>query len=591
MPNTLTNLFLEYAGKKVFDRSIFFTKEDDEYSAVNLGELSKRIFNVIQFLNDTGLKEGDRVAIISENRVEWVITDIACMFLKLITIPVYTSLSDEQVKYIVNDSESKVCFVSNSLQLEKILKIKNEIQTPEKIVVYNDLDHSKYLDESIIFFSNISEAETPSAQDIVSRLKQFSTRVNDDDILTIIYTSGTTGIPKGVMLMHKNICSNVNACRKVLLINESDTFLSFLPYSHAYERTAGYYLAFFSGAKIYYAQSIDTIGKQLTEANPTIVITVPRLLDKIYARLIKSGNDMEEGIRKKIFGWAIELASCSADKNSLKWKIADMLVYKKIRAKTGTRLRFFVSGGGALNKSVGKFFDNIGIAVLEGYGLTEASPVVSVNPPEKNKYGTVGKPLSNVKVKIADDNEILVSGDLVMKGYYKDDQATHDIIKDNWLYTGDLGEIDNEGYIKITDRKKSLIKTSGGKYVAPAFIEDLVSSLNYVENVMIIGNGRMYVTALIVPERNEIIQLAERNGINSETYSELLHSNALHKIISKDIDRIQKDIAHHERVRRFALIEKPFSIEAGELTPTLKVKRKVVEEKYKDIIEAMYLKV
>lgn len=592
MKHTLTDLFLEFAGKNIFDRDIFYTKEDDEYNALTFGDLTRQIYNVIQYLKKSGINEGDKVAIISENRVEWVVTDIACMFLKLISIPVYTSLSAEQVKYIINDSESKVCFVSNSLQLDKALRIKNEIRIPYRIVVYNELELSNFKDSNIVLFNSISDIETPAKDEITNELMQLSDQINENDIVTIIYTSGTTGTPKGVMLTHKNVYSNVVSCRKVLTINEKDTFLSFLPYSHAYERTAGYYLAFFSGARIYYAQSIETIAKQLPEANPTIVITVPRLLDKIYAKLMKSGEDMEEGLKKKIFNWAIQLASINGvNKSSLKWKIADKLVYKKIRAKTGNNLRFFVSGGGALNKSVGKFFDNIGIQVIEGYGLTETSPVVSVNPPLKNKYGTVGIPLENVRVKLSDENEILVSGDLIMKGYYKDKEATDSIIKEGWLYTGDIGEIDNEGYIKITDRKKALIKTSGGKYVAPTMIEDMISSLKYVENVMIIGNERMYVTALIVPVEQELKELAEKNGISFNTYSELLINEALHKLITNDINGIQKDLAHHERVRRFTLIESPFSIETGELTPTLKVKRKAVEEKYKDLIESMYLKI
>ncbi len=591
MKNTLTNLFTEYIEKRGFEKEIFFTKEDDEYFSLNSGQLIQKIHSVIGFFQKQGLKESDKVAIISENSVDWVITDFACMFSKLITIPIYTSLSAAQVKYILENSESKICFVSNSMQLDKILSVKSGLPDLKKLVVYKNIDTEKYKDETIISFKEIVNSNAGlSGNEILIQLKELSEKVSGNDLLTIIYTSGTTGLPKGVMLSHRNIHSNVTACQKFLTIDENDAFLSYLPYSHSYERTAGYYLPFFCGAKIFYAQSIETIAKQLAETNPTIVITVPRLLDKIYNKLINSSDDMK-GLQKKIFLWAIDLASNKESRNSLKWKIADKLVYKKIRAKTGGKIRFFVSGGGALNKTTGEFFDNIGITIIEGYGLTETSPVVSVNKPDENKYGTVGVPLEGVKVKLSHDNEIMISGDLVMEGYYKDQINTDEIIKDGWLFTGDIGEIDSDGYLMITDRKKSLMKTSGGKYVAPAHIEDLIMRLGYFENVTVIGDERMYITALIVPDKALLTSYAKKHDIKTDSYTELLKDKSLMKLIQKDIDNIQKDLANYERVRKFTLIEKSFSIEAGELTPTMKVKRKFVEEEFKDEIEKMYHKV
>lgn len=593
MVNTLTDLFVKYIQSKNSDRKIFFTKEDDEYIPFSIKELVIQIYNLIIYFRQSGLKENDKVAIISENRVEWVVVDFACMFLKLISIPIYTSSSVSQIKYILENSDSRICCVSNSLLLEKVIAVRNEIPGVKQIIVFNDIDLTKYNNSSITNFSSVGEHKNLPEYNIVTQeLEKLSSQIQDSQILTIIYTSGTTGTPKGVMLTHKNFHSNVSSCRKVLTIDENDVFLSYLPYSHAYERTAGYYLAFFSGAKVYYAQNIDTIARQLTEAAPTIVITVPRLLDKIYAKLMKSGDDMKNGLKKKLFLWAIDYAhDKNLNKKSLKWKIADKLVYKKIRAKTGGNIRFFASGGGALNKTVGEFFDNIGMMILEGYGMTEASPVISVNPPQKNKYGTVGLPLENVSVKLSEENEILVSGDLVMKGYYKDEASTSETIKNGWLYTGDIGEIDNEGYIKITDRKKALIKTSGGKYVAPAQIEDLISQHRLIENIMVVGNERMYVTALIVPDKTELTELAKNNGLDAGSYDEILDSNHIRKLINKEIEDLQKHLSTHERIRKFELIDEPFSIEGGELTPTMKVKRKFVEEKYKDRIDKMYLKV
>lgn len=588
---TLTNLFLNHIEKYNHDKNIFYTKLKSNYVPVSTKQFFEQVYLLVKFFKESSLEEGDKIAIFSESRVEWAVTDFACMFTKLISIPIYTSQSITQIKYILENSQSKFCFVSNQLLLDKILSIRNELPRLQNIIVFNNLDND--IPESFKNFSGIIKSgKIPEVQKVIDELRTLSDNVSEDDLMTIIYTSGTTGIPKGVMLTHKNIYSNVTACQKVLPITDKDIFLSFLPYSHIYERTAGYYLPLFCGSEIYYAQSIDTIATQLLEVKPTFVITVPRLFDKIYNRIIKSGEEMKDGLKKNLFLWAIRISyDTRVEKNSLKWKIADSLVYKKIREKTGGNIRYFVTGGGALNKTVGKFFDKIDVTILEGYGMTETSPVIAVNPPQKNKYGTVGKPLDGVNVKLSDENEILVQGDIVMKGYYNDEVNNALTIKNNWLHTGDIGEFDSEGYLKITDRKKSLIKTSGGKYVAPAQIEDLIGSLNYVENVIVIGNERMYVTALIVPIKKDIMDIAKKNNISFNSYSELLKNKSLYKLIQKDIEKSENDLSGYEKIRKFTLMEGPFSIETGELTPTMKVKRKFVEEKYGDLIEKMYIKI
>ena len=592
MQKTLVRLIYNSVSKHSPNEGFIFTKRGNSYEGICREDLFSRIFALKNYFEGMHFYVHDKFAIISENRIEWVITDIASILSGIITVPIYTSLSTESVKYILKDSKCSVCFVSNSLQLEKIVSIKNELPDLKLIISFNDLD-AKHLSEDVISFNSITgKSEKLKRLDILKLLEKSLERISEDDVLTIIYTSGTTGVPKGVLLTQKNFYVNLIDCMKVLNLNEHDTFLSYLPYSHIFERTAGYYLALVTGAKIYYAQSIDTIGVQMTEVKPTIVITVPRLLDKMYNKLMKSTDEMPHGYRRRMFLWAMYVAKAyGRNKSSLKWKIADRLVFSKIRAKTGGRLKYFVSGGGALNKNIGEFFDSIGIQTLEGYGMTETSPVISVNRPGNNIYGTIGMPLDTVKVKIAEDGEILVKGELVMKGYYNDEEETKRTIIDGWLHTGDLGEWTTGKHLRITDRKKSLFKSSGGKYVAPAHIEDLMLGIHYVDQILVIGNERMYVTALIVPEYSELKNYAKKHGISFHNETELLKNSELMKLIEKDINKAQTNLSAYEKIRKFTLLEKPFTIEAGELTPTLKIKRKIVEEKYSSVIEKMYPKV
>lgn len=589
---TLIELGIKSLKRFDCNKPSIYTKTGSTYWSVTRLDIYNKSLYLYDYLKTLKLEKSDRIAIISENRVEWIYTDFAIMLGKFISVPIYTTLSAESIKYILNDASVKICFVSNKLQLEKVLSIKNELPDLEQIIVFNDMEILGYENFCFNLNSVLKIKKYYEKNEAINRLEQINRTLEEQDVITIIYTSGTTGLPKGVMLTHRNIYSNIMSCTKLMKIDDTDVFLSYLPYSHIYERTAGYYFPVFHGPQIYYAQSIDTIGAQMQEAKPTIVITVPRLLDKMYNRLMKNSEDMQEGFRKRTLTWAINYAKkYPVNKNSLKWKIADKLVYSKIREKTGGRLRFFVSGGGALNKVVAEFFDSIGIQALEGYGMTETSPVIAVALPEKNKFGTVGFPLEGVYVKIAEDGEILVKGDLVMKGYFNMPEETAEAMEGGWLHTGDIGEMDSEGYLRITDRKKSLFKSSGGKYIAPTHIENLMLELPYVDQILVIGNERMYVTALIVPDIPALKDLMKKLNLNYETESELFQSETIIKAITNDINELQKDLAPHEKIRKFTLLEKPFTIESGEITPTLKIKRKFVEEKYAYLIDKMYHKV
>ncbi|MGH2575672.1 MAG: AMP-dependent synthetase/ligase, partial [Ignavibacteria bacterium] len=358
--------------------------------------------------------------------------------------------------------------------------------------------------------------------------------------------------------------------------------------AHSYERTAGYYFPFAVGAKIVYAQSIDTLNKQFAETKPTIVTSVPILFNKMYTRLIKNSETLPF-LRKKIFNFALSKAKkYGNNKKHLLWKLSDKLVFTKIRKRLGGNIRFFISGGSALNKEVAETFDSFGITILEGYGMTEASPVIAVNRPGKNKFGTVGIPLDGVNVKIAGDGEIIVNGDNVMKGYYKDKAETDKTVINGWLHTGDIGEFDEDGVLKITDRKKTLFKTAGGKYISLTHIEETISRSKYIEQIIAFGGDRMFVAALIVPEFEEMTAFAKVNDISAMNNEDLVKNPYIIRLIESEINKYQSNLAKYERVRKFTLVNRPFSIETGELTPTMKIKRKVIEDMYKEEIENMY---
>ncbi|MFZ2322658.1 MAG: long-chain fatty acid--CoA ligase [Ignavibacteriaceae bacterium] len=546
-------------------------------------------------LASLGIKKEDKIAIISENRPEWVYSDFAILSLGAIDVPLYPSLTAESIEFILNNSESKGVIVSTKFQLNKVMKIRNKCRYLKFIILLNEKDFDPE-NKDLLTFSKVQELGKSYREEHSTFLKDNLTVIKPNDVCTIIYTSGTTGEPKGVVLTHHNILSNVQSALDSFPISNKDVFLSFLPLCHIFERMAGYYTAFAAKCVVCYAESIETVAQNLIDVKPTIMTSVPRLFERINSKIIKN-IDSQPLKKQKVFYWAMDVGIRFNDAKkqgnvplslSLKHKLADKLVYGKLREKIGGNLRFFISGGAALPLYLGKFFEAIGIKILEGYGLTESSPVIAANRFDDYKFGSVGKPFPGVEIKIASDGEILVKGPNIMQGYYKNKKETEATIKDGWLYTGDIGVFDADGFLIITDRKKHLFKTSAGKYIAPNPIESLFLASKYIDQFVLIGDRRMFLTALIVPDFDAVKEYADSHKIPYEKVEDLVRDEQIYKMLDKEMDQFQKKLANYERVRKFVLLDRPFTIESGEITPNLKIKRKYVEERYQDLIEQMY---
>lgn len=568
-------------------------ENNKEYKNITGGKLKELSYLLARAIEQFGLKPGETAAIISETRFEWVVTDFACISKQIVTVPVYPTMTSEQIRFILQHSESKLCFVSTQLMAEKVNAVFDELPKLEKIITFNKTDHSH---EHIISFEELIygellEERTAYSDDIADKFfSDMAGKQSVNDLLTIIYTSGTTGVPKGVCLSHKNVLANVKQCTDSFPVHPDDIFLSFLPLAHTYERTGGYYLPLSKGSKIYYAKNIDTLAAQMAEVRPTIVLAVPMLFTRIASRVMKNIEQMPL-LKRTVTKRALKIGKAFREnKNNPLWKIADKKVFSVIRQRTGGRIKFFISGGSALSKETAEFFDSIGLLILQGYGMTEASPVISVNRLDNNEFGTVGPPLENVNVKIAGDGEILVQGDNVMLGYFKNQKDTDEMIIGGWLHTGDIGVIDKHGMLKITDRKKTLIKTATGKYISLTHIEENLERSEYISQVISFASDEKdYVTALIVPDPDMLESLAKKLDVKFSKLSDLTDNDIIHNFFESEIDVLQKPLAKYERVRKFALLDTPFTIESGELTPTLKLKRKVIEEKHKELIDSFYI--
>jgi long-chain acyl-CoA synthetase len=591
-PTTLTELFFQsmerYAHRPVAMRA----KVDGRWVDRSFAEFGRQVEAASRALVDLGITPGSHVGILSENRPEWAIADYACLTASCADVPVYPTVPSKQVEYILNDAGAVAAFVSDAEQLAKILEIRDRLPALRHVIAFDPgLAHDGVLSLADLLEQHIGRDPSPE-------WKTRALSVTPDDLATLIYTSGTTGNPKGVMLTHGNLTSNVVSGLEALDLQESDECLSFLPLSHVFERMAGHYCMLSAGVVINYAERIDTVSADMLERQPTVMLAVPRLYEKIYARVLDAALS-GSGVKRRIFFWAkrtaerwVQLTLGGAPTPSslaVKKAIADRLVFSRLRARTGGRIRFFVSGGAPLSADIARFFHAAGLPILEGYGLTETSPVIAVNTFRHTRLGTVGLPIEGVEVRIAPDGEILTRGPNVMRGYYRMPEATAEVLEpDGWFHTGDIGELDPDGYLKITDRKKDLIVTSGGKNIAPQPIENLLKTNRFVLNAVMLGDGRKYPIMLVVPEFDTLTAWAADQGFQVDDYESLVALTEVGDKMEGEVKKSLRDLAKFEVPKKLLLVTEDFTVENGLLTPTLKVKRRAVEQRHAETIEALY---
>jgi long-chain acyl-CoA synthetase len=592
--STIAGIFLNRAEKYQYGTCIRY-KENDKYKDISWTEMKRNVINLGLGLISLGVKKGDIVTIFSENRWEWLVSDLAILSIGAVDAPVYSTNSGEEAAYIINDSGSKIVFVSDREHLERLLSIKSKIKGVKKFICF---EPAAAKGKNITTLSEVIEAGM-AAKD----RKAFDACLNDiepDDLATFIYTSGTTGPQKGVMLTHDNLVTNVHqSYASHPMLSHNDETLSLLPWSHSLGRTAGVYLMYHIGAVISLAESFATVLTNLVETRPTLIISVPRLFEKMYSE-IHSKAEKTPPLKQKLFNWAKEVADRSVDYIVQKKKmplglriqydIADKLVFSNLRTALGLdRLIVSVNGGGPIAKEIERFFNAIGIALHNGYGLTETSTVTNTNTFDFFEFGSVGRPAADTKVSLADDGEILIKGPQVMKGYWGRPDDTKAMFNgEGWLMTGDMGRIDEKGFLYITDRKKDIIITSGGKGVSPQNIENTLITEKYIEQAVLVGEGRKYLSALIVPNFVELSSWARAEGLTFDSNDELISRPDVIKFFESRIENVMKGYARVEQIRKFRLLPDDFSIDGGELTPTLKLKRMLIYQKYSDVIESMY---
>jgi long-chain acyl-CoA synthetase len=560
-------------------------KENGKWIKYSIDQYIEIANNISYGLLQLGIKPGDKIATISNNRPEWNFVDMGILQIGAVHVPIYPTISESDYKYILNHSEVKYVFISGKEILRKIEHILPEITAIKVIYTFKPVDEIKHLDELV---------EAGKKNPDPERIEALKAGINPEDLATLIYTSGTTGFPKGVMLSHKNLLSNMIGVRHIFPVDDSCKGLSYLPLCHVYERM-DIYTYHHLGLSIYYAENMGTIAENIKEIKPEIFTTVPRLLEKVYDKIIAKGSQLK-GIKKAIFFWAVSLAN-HYDLEGKSWfynaqlRLADKLVFVKWREALGGKVRVAVSGGAALQPRLARIFTAAGIPVLEGYGLTETSPVIAVNTLDQGgrMFGTVGKPLKNVEVKIADDGEILSRGPHIMMGYFKDTEMTaQSIDSEGWFHTGDIGKLEPEGHLRITGRKKEIFKTSLGKYISPQLLENKFKESAFIDGIIILGENQKYAAALVVPDFNHLKAWCEHKNIPYSSDKEIIKNPVIVKRFKKDIDHFNKFFGSTEQIQSFALIDHEWSLETGELTANLKLKRNFILDKYKEEVDWLF---
>ncbi len=590
---TLSELFLTAVHD--FPRPDLFSyrNKSGKYVHVSSEEAHRQVRALRYGLRSLGNKKGQKVAILSENRVEWAVCDLACHCAGIVTVPIYPTLMSNTIEYILKDCEPTTIFVSNEEQAAKIHSIRENLPFIQDIIAFEDTNLPGIMPfEKLLRIGQNLVDENPPTPD-----QEYET-VDKDTACSLIYTSGTTGNPKGVVLSHWNFVSNVQAIQELFPIKPTDKTLSFLPLSHVLERMAGYYTIINGGGGIAFAERMDTVPVDIIEVKPTIIISVPRLYEKIYAKANATAMSGSP-IKKNIFFWArnlgMECARLETEGKSISpWmkfqrSLADKLVFSKLRAKLGGRIRFMVSGGAPLNSRINQFFYASGLYIFEGYGLTESSPVISCNFTGNMRFGSVGRVIPCSEVRIAEDGEILAKGPQIMLGYLNNEAATKETLdQDGWLHTGDIGHIDDDGYLFITDRKKDIIVTAGGKNIAPQPIENSLRNDKFVSQVVVIGDKRQFLSVLVVPNFEPLEEWANSKGLSFAQPEDLIEMSEIQALFQGVLDRCNKNLPGFNQIKKCSLLKEEFTLEGGELTPTLKVKRFAIGRKYKDVIDAMY---
>lgn len=587
---TLTEKILNAVDRLPCDRALSL-RVNGRWEATSSAEFLRRIAGLSNALEELGVKTGDRVGLFAPNRPEWHIADFAILGLGAADVPIYFNESPDRMVYILNHSGAEVVIAAGEMQSRRLLECRDRLTSVKHIIC---AAASADLGEEILRFETLVAATGDAA---IAEYRLRAARVTPDEIATIIYTSGTTGQPKGVMLTHNNLSSNEETSVGPYRMNPADKAVSFLPLSHVYERVTAYaYL--FHGVPVAYVERMEDLPQALLEIHPTLSAAVPRVFEKLYANIIQKGHE-STGLKRRIFDWATRVARDAVRWKAygeeapsglrLRWKIADRIVFSKIRAGIGGAFRAFISGGGPLARELAEFFWAVGVPVYQGYGLTETSPVVSANYPGNNKLGTVGQPIENVNVRIAEDGEILVQGPCVMKGYYLKPADTNAVISpEGWLATGDIGRLDEEGFLYVTDRKKDLFKTAAGKFVAPQPIENILKMSPLILNAVLVGDAYKYIAALVVPNFANVEAAARQQGRTFASQEQIAADPWVHELIGREVAQVNAKLAQYEMIKRFALLDHDFTFDGGQLTYTLKLKRRVIAERYAKIIQELY---